>query len=99
MRVLAWRTVSEYIRTHASAESSMREWFKLCERGDWSNFAELRATFNSVDAVGNKVIFNLGGNNHRIICRISFPYRRMHVLWIGTHAEYDRLEEKDIRNL
>lgn len=65
----------------------------------WSSFAEVRSTFGSADQVGNKIVFNIGDNNYRLIARVSYPYRDLRVKWIGTHAEYDRLTEQQIRDL
>ncbi len=99
MRVLAWSTRSDYAESNASALTPLKEWFRLCEKANWSSFADLRATFGSADALGNKLIFNIGGNNYRLIARVSYSYRRLSVRWIGTHAEYDRLNAKDIEIL
>lgn len=57
----------------------------------WTSFADLRATFNSADQVGGKVVFNIGGNNYRLVGLVAYRTQRAFVIWIGTHAEYDRI--------
>jgi mRNA interferase HigB len=99
MRVLAWSTLDAYIRENASAEASLKIWFRTSERADWSSFAEVRRTFNSVDSVADRLVFNIGGNNYRLIAKVSYPHRHLWIRWVGTHAEYDRLTEARIREL
>jgi mRNA interferase HigB len=89
--------IREYIeRGHANAEPSFRSWRKTVETADWSNFAELRTSFASADLVGDQVIFNVGGNKYRLVCAISFEARFVLTKWVGTHAEYDRIDPRNI---
>lgn len=100
MRTLAWRRLREYIEAgHADAHQWLEDWYRDTERADWSNFAEVRAQFPAVDAVGNKLIFNVRGNRYWLIVRVSYRHRRITIRWIGTHAEYNRLTRRDIEEL
>jgi mRNA interferase HigB len=67
-------------------------------RHRWANPAEIKRQFGgTVDFVGdNRVIFNLGGNKYRLIVRISFEFGRVLVKFIGTHAEYDRVNPETV---
>lgn len=97
--MLAWSACARYIERNAAAATPLREWYRLCEKADWKGFADVRRMFGSADAVGNKLVFNIGGNNYRLIARVSYPYRDLRVKWIGTHAEYDCLSEQEIKDL
>ena len=100
MRTLALSTLRTFWEGgHASAEAPLRDWYIKTERMQWSGFGELRSTFASADQVGNKVVFNIGGNNFRLIAAVNYPFGRVLVRWIGTHAEYDRLTKKEIERL
>ena len=100
MRSYAWSTLRRFIEAgHADAHGSLYEWYRIASKADWSGFADVRRDYSSADAIGNKLIFNIGGNKYRLIVRISYPYRDVRVKWIGTHAEYDRLTRRDIENL
>jgi mRNA interferase HigB len=60
----------------------------------------MKATFNSVDFLGKssgRVVFDIGGNNYRVICKYAFGEKQVHlfVCWIGTHKAYDKLNEKE----
>ena len=53
----------------------------------------MRKTFNSVDQVaGSKLVFNIGGNNYRLVVLAAYRTQRLFVLWVGTHADYDKLD-------
>jgi mRNA interferase HigB len=66
------------------------------EDADWASPEDIPALFNSADLLGNgsnRVVFDVGGNNYRVICKYWFGTTTVHlyVKWIGTHAEYDKL--------
>lgn len=71
-------------------------WLWVIKRVDWNSPEDILSTFNSADLLGNgtnRVVFNIGGNNYRMICHYVFGEKQAHlfVCWIGTHAEYDKL--------
>lgn len=72
----------------------MRPWFALVQAADWSSPADVKAMFGAtVDFVAdNKVIFDIGGNKYRLIVYVAYRYRRVLVKFVGTHAEYDRVD-------
>ncbi|OWW02329.1 hypothetical protein ATY81_22040 [Rhizobium sp. R72] len=77
----------------ATAEAAMREWYATASKASWANHSELRNTFNSADIVGgNKVIFDVGGNKYRIVGLVAFRSKRIYVLFVGTHAQYDAID-------
>lgn len=84
---------------HGDAEETLKGWFKICERSRWSKFAEVRSQFPSVDQVGEKLIFNIKGNEYRVIAAINYDYRVVLVKWVGNHREYSKLSRRDIENL
>ncbi len=75
-----------------NAQAPMENWYKLASKAEWTSFADVRSTFPSADLVGEKLVFNVGGNNYRIICFIRFSGQVLFIKWVGTHAEYDRLD-------
>ncbi len=67
----------------------------MVEKASWNSFADLRTTFPSADAVGDdRYVFNLGGNKYRLVCVIKFSGKVVLTKWIGTHAEYDRIDPR-----
>ena len=68
------------------------------ERNEWKNHADLKAAFPSADYVGNdRYVFNISGNKYRLITIVVFYGGFLHVRFVGTHAEYDKI--KNIRTI
>lgn len=75
------------------ARKAVLDWYSTASTAEWRNFAELKATFNSADYVGNgKVVFDVGGNKYRIVGLVGFKTGRIFILFVGTHAEYDAVD-------
>ncbi|MDK4740678.1 MULTISPECIES: type II toxin-antitoxin system HigB family toxin [unclassified Rhizobium] len=71
----------------------MADWHTTTSDADWNNFSELKATFNSADYVTNgKIVFDVGGNKYRIVGLVGFRTKRVFILFVGTHAEYDAID-------
>lgn len=93
MRVIAHLTIVEFYTKHADAKTSLEEWYTKTIKAEWSNFADIKTTFNSVDAVGNKrFVFNIKGNDYRLVAIVLFIPKMVYVRFIGTHAEYDKID-------
>lgn len=76
-----------------TARAAMTEWHSAASKATWSNFSELKKTFNSADMVsGNKVISDVGGNKYRIVGLVAFRSKRIYILFVGTHAHYDAID-------
>ena len=97
MVIISKAIIREFITKHGDAEGALLNWYELTANEDWQNFNEMKNTFNSVDAVGNdRYVFNIKGNNYRLIALIIFKIRTVFILFIGTHAEYDRIKASTV---
>jgi mRNA interferase HigB len=95
MQVIARRT--EFWARHPQAEGPIRAWFAIAAKAQWANPAEIKQFGGTVDFVAdNRVIFDLGGNKYRLIFHISFEFGRVLVKFIGTRAEYDRIDPETV---
>ena len=93
MVIIAKAAIRSFIATHAAADGPLNNWYELTASADWKSFNEMKNTFNSVDAVGNdRYVFNIKGNNYRLIALIIFKVRTVFTLFIGTHKEYDKFD-------
>jgi mRNA interferase HigB len=94
MQVIARRTLKEFWERHPQAERPIRAWFAVVAKARWKGPADVKRQFGaSVDFVGdNRVIFDLGGNKYRLIVHVSYTFGRVLVKFVGTHAEYDRID-------
>lgn len=90
------QTLEEFTQHHPRSKASLVEWVDKIKFSNWENPSDIKKTFNSADLLGhssNRVIFDIGGNNFRLICKYFFGAKQVHlfVCWIGTHAEYDKI--------
>jgi mRNA interferase HigB len=93
MVIISKAVIREFSTIHHDAEIPLDNWYELCSNADWKNFNEMKLSFNSVDAVGNdRYVFNIKGNNYRLIALIIFKVRTIFILFIGTHREYDKID-------
>lgn len=96
MRVISKRALRVFWQRHPSARAPMTAWHKAVVAATWHTFAEVRQTFRSADLVGNCVVFDVGGNNFRVIGRVLYADAEkalpgvVYVLRVMTHDEYDR---------
>jgi len=90
LRVVGRERIAEFQKNHPDSVAPLDRWVGIVELAAWKNTAEVRATFGSVDFVGGKVIFNIGGNKYRLIATISFEVRIVSVESVLTHKEYDK---------
>jgi mRNA interferase HigB len=98
MPVIALRTLREFWARQPRAEGPIRAWVAIAAKARWAGPAEIKRQFgNTVDFVGdNRVIFDLGGNKYRLVAHVSFAFGRLLVKFIGTHAEYDRIDPETV---
>ena len=90
------QSIEDYIQGNARSKASFEIWLAILRRADWNVPSDIISTFNSADVLGKgseRVVFNIGGNNYRLICKYHFGNTKIHlfVKWIGTHAEYTKL--------
>ena len=93
MVILSKRRINAFSELDPRATDALLHWYKHCKAADWSKFSELKQTFRSADFVGNdRYVFNIKGNEYRLIAKIHFDVRTVYILFIGTHAEYDKID-------
>ncbi len=96
MHIVSFKKLKDFFTNDPNARVAMQYWFKRAKKSDWSNFSEMKDTFNSVDSVGNsRFVFNVKGNHYRIVTVVRFVFKRIFIRWVGTHKDYDRLKDID----
>ena len=90
MHIISKKALREFWERHPDSASPLVRWFKIMDRQAFRSFAELRATFPSADRVDNLIVFDIGGNNYRLIASIHFNRAKVYIRHVLTHAEYDR---------
>ncbi len=93
MRIFTEKPLKEYAEMHPEAKTAIQDWVKKVKESSWKCFADVRQTFNSADYVGNQhYVFNLKGNDYRLVVVIQYPPQFVYIRFIGTHTEYDRID-------
>ena len=98
MNIISFRALRDFYERHPPARKVMIAWHKDVSSARWRNWAELKADYASADAVGDeRVVFNVGGNKYRIVARVAYaPHFRVMIKFVGTHAEYDRIDARSV---
>lgn len=97
MRVITEEPLNDYIVRFPDTKTALQAWLKTVKKAQWCNFADVKKDFNSVDNVGNQhYVFNIRGNNHRLIVVIKFTIKWIYIRFIGTHTEYDKIDASTI---
>jgi mRNA interferase HigB len=99
MRIITWRVLREFAERWPAAMDPLRTWYRLTTLAEWESFADVKASFGQTDQAkvrsGQTVcIFDVGGNKFRLIAFVSYRKRKVYVLRIMTHREYDRGSQK-----
>ena len=83
------RAVDKFISKHADSRVPFEEWIEKVEAGRWSSLVDVKSTFNSTDYVKGLTVFNVGGNNFRVVAEVVYKDGIVRIARVGTHAEYD----------
>lgn len=98
MRIFTEKTLKEYCDKHPEVRTALQEWVFLVKRARWESFSDIKRTFRTVDCVGNqRYVFNIKGNDFRLVAIVRFTIEFVYIRFIGTHAEYEKI--KDISNI
>ncbi|NDK56423.1 type II toxin-antitoxin system HigB family toxin [Pontibacter fetidus] len=93
MRVIAKRTLRDFWEKHADSEQQLKAWYNEAEQANWTSPNDIKKDYPSASLLeDNGMVFNFKGNNYRLIVRINYKYGIVWIRFIGTHAEYDKVD-------
>ena len=75
---------------NVDSETSLRGWYQSVKAANWTCFADVRNTYGTADLVGNKVVFNAGGNKYRIIAVLDYGNHKVFIRFVLNHEDYDK---------
>jgi mRNA interferase HigB len=97
MRIIAKRTLKEFWDTNPDSENSLLEWHDTVVSLSWNTPNAVKAAFSNASIIdNNRVVFNIKGNGYRLITHIDYTFGIVFVLWIGSHADYDKIDSKKV---
>lgn len=93
MRVIAKRTLREFWQKHNDCEQQLKAWYEEAVEAEWESPSDIKRKYPSASILGgNRVVFNIKGNNYRLIVKFDYKYGWAWIRFIGTHAEYDKID-------
>ena len=82
-----------FYKKHADAAGPLKAWYSEARHAVWKTPPDIKTKFNSADFIqGNRVVFNIGGNKYRLIVKIAYIPGLVYIRFVGTHAEYDKID-------
>jgi mRNA interferase HigB len=92
VRVISRQKLVLFWRQHPSAERPLRAWFEVANAAKWKTPQDIKAAFASASFVGsNRVVFNIKGNDFRLVVAVAYVMGAIYIKFVGTHEEYDRI--------
>ena len=96
-RIIAKRTLREFWRNHADSEQYLKTWYQTAKNSKWNSPNDVKMTYISASILkNNRVVFNIKGNSYRLIVKFNYIKQWAFIRFIGTHAEYDKIDADNI---
>ncbi len=97
MRIISRRRLVEFWESHPDAEQPLRAWYAEAKNARWNSPAEIKAIYRKVSILSNnRVVFNIKGNTYRLVVVVEYSKGKLFIRFVGTHAEYDRIDATKI---
>ena len=99
MRIIKEKTLTEYCKLskYRKAEESLKAWIYEIRYSIWCNASELKSKYGNASIISSKrVVFNIKGNDYRLIVDVEYKLKIVFIVWFGTHAEYDKINAKTV---
>ena len=97
MHVISYKRIREFIKDHPDSAIKLGRWYKWMKKGKFSNLNEIKRKFSGVDYIGNdRYVFNIAGNRYRLVAVVFLSTKIVLIRFIGTHAEYDKINASKI---
>jgi mRNA interferase HigB len=97
MRIVALGTLRNFWQRYPDAEIPLRSWYAAASRADWRSPADVKAAYRNASFVANnRIVFNIKGNEYRLVAAVHYNRGMMFIRFIGTHREYDKIDVANI---
>lgn len=97
MRIIALSTLKAFWEKHSDAELPLRSWYAEASRAEWKTPADIKAAYRSASFIANRrVVFNIKGNDYRLVVAVKYGLGLMYIRFIGTHNQYDKIDVEKI---
>ena len=97
MRVIAKKTLREFWIRHPDCEQQLKSWYQEADAADWKSPRDIKKEYPTASILAdNRIVFNIKGNHYRLVVKINYSYHMVWVRFVGTHAQYDKIDAEKI---
>jgi len=97
MRIISRKTLKEFWDQHPDARQPLQAWYDDAKHAEWRSSADIKNIYrNASFLANNRVIFNIKGNDYRLIVSVQYAHSILYIRFVGTHREYDRIDAATI---
>jgi mRNA interferase HigB len=105
MRIISRRTLRDFVvsrtghRDHAALKAATEAWFSEVSKASWKNMSDVKRLYATASIVNSeRVVFNIKGNDYRLVIAADFEKAIVWIKWFGTHRDYDRINVKEVKH-
>ena len=100
MKIVAISSLRRFWDRHPDSEQPLKAWYDEAKHANWTTPQQIRNRYANVSFVGkNRVVFNIKGNDYRLIVAVAYRFQAVYIKFVGTHAEYNRVDAGTVENL
>lgn len=97
MRIIALGALRRFWLLHPDAATPLRAWYAIARRAQWRSPADVKAAYRSASFIaGNRVVFNIKGNDYRLVVAVHYNRGMMFIRFVGTHRQYDAIDAASV---
>lgn len=97
MRVISKATLVEFWEAHPQAKQALQDWYIEASVAQWRTPQDIKARYASASFLGhNRVVFNIKGNDYRLVVAVAYRFNALYIKFVGTHAQYDAIQALNV---
>jgi mRNA interferase HigB len=103
VRIIARKTLRDFIESlrgnkdQKAVKSALDSWFHEVQDADWHTPADVTGRYANASIVSDRVVFNIKGNDYRLVAAVDYRRQIVFIKWLGTHAQYDKIDVRKVR--
>ncbi|MGP4132272.1 type II toxin-antitoxin system HigB family toxin [Pantoea tagorei] len=97
MRIISIASLKQFWETHNQAEQPLKAWVDEVKKAQWKTPQDIKDKYRSADFLSNnRVVFDIKGNDYRLIVAVAYRFQAVYIKFVGTHAEYDKIDANTV---
>jgi mRNA interferase HigB len=97
MKIISKKNIQAFCEKHPDSKKQLEQWFHITSKSKWKTINEIKETFPYISILSNyRVVFNIKGNDYRVIVLIKYTLSAVYICWVGNHSDYDKIDANTI---